>query len=68
MPEMDCKKTENQKHCTCTYTSCSLRGICCECIESHRERGEVPGCLFPPEYEKTYDRSISNFIRAWQDK
>jgi hypothetical protein len=25
--------------------------------------GELPGCFFPPEAERTYDRSIAHFIR-----
>jgi hypothetical protein len=26
--------------------------------------GEIPGCLFPPDAERTYDRSVENFIRC----
>jgi len=26
--------------------------------------GEFPGCLFPPEVERTYDRSIERFVRV----
>lgn len=51
------------KTCPCTWQSCSRHGKCCECIKYHRERNELPGCYFPPEEEKTYDRSIENFIR-----
>jgi hypothetical protein len=25
--------------------------------------GELPGCLFPPKAERTYDRSIAHFVR-----
>ena len=60
---MECKKTENLKHCTCTYP-CSKKGICCDCVAAHRDRGEIPGCFFPPEAEKTYDRSIEYFIEV----
>jgi hypothetical protein len=28
--------------------------------------GEVPGCLFTPEGEKTYDRSRANYLRDCQ--
>lgn len=59
---MECKKEQNLKDCTCTYTACSKRGMCCDCVTSHRMRGEIPGCFFPPEGEKTYDRSIRNFV------
>ena len=54
---------ENLKHCTCTYMSCDKRGMCCECIAYHRRSGEIPGCLFSQEGEKTYDRSVSYFIK-----
>jgi len=59
---MECMKEKNIKDCTCTY-SCSKRGLCCECVRYHREAGEIPGCFFPKDGEKTYDRSIGNFIR-----
>lgn len=59
---MECKKEENLKNCPCTYSSCSRKGICCECIKYHREKGELPGCYFSKEAEKTYDRSIEKFI------
>ncbi|MHA1793227.1 MAG: DUF6485 family protein [Promethearchaeota archaeon] len=56
----------NKNECTCTYLSCSHHGRCCDCIKYHRERDELPGCYFPPEIEKTYDRSIKNFIKWYQ--
>jgi hypothetical protein len=52
----------NLKDCGCTYTTCERRGKCCECIRHHVERNEFPGCLFPPEIERTYDRSIEKFV------
>ncbi|MBD3203119.1 hypothetical protein GF327_02405 [Candidatus Woesearchaeota archaeon] len=61
---MECKKQENLKDCTCTYTSCGKRGICCECVASHRAAGEIPGCFFDKKTEKTYDRSIQAFIKS----
>lgn len=63
---MECKKEENKKQCTCTY-NCPKRGLCCECIREHREAGELPGCLFPPEVERTYDRSIKAFVNAHKE-
>ncbi len=57
-------KAKNQGICTCTYEPCSRKGVCCECIAYHKRNGEVPGCLFPPEVERTFDRSIDAFIRA----
>jgi hypothetical protein len=61
---MECKKEENQKGCTCTATNCSNRGVCCECVKYHRERKELPGCFFSPDAEKTWDRTIANFIKC----
>jgi hypothetical protein len=55
-------RAENLKSCGCTYSSCSRRGMCCECIRHHREKGEIPGCLFPKEAEKAYDRSVRKFV------
>ncbi|NIR86089.1 hypothetical protein GWO13_00340 [Candidatus Bathyarchaeota archaeon] len=52
----------NLKDCRCTYLSCERRGRCCECIRYHKRRNELPGCLFPPEIEETYDRSIQRFV------
>lgn len=57
---MACNNTVN---CTCTYTSCSHYGKCCECIANHKRSGEAPGCLFSKAAEKTYDRSIENLYR-----
>ncbi|MBT3985203.1 hypothetical protein HOD38_05685 [archaeon] len=55
---MTCKK---QKDCNCSYP-CDKKGLCCECIAYHRKRGELPACYFSEEKEKTYDRSISNYL------
>lgn len=63
---MECKKDSNSKRCACTYSSCPRKGRCCECIEYHRKNGELPGCLFPPEIERTYDRSITRFVSAYR--
>ena len=65
---MECKKEENLKKCTCTYEPCSRKGICCECLRYHLSHNELPGCVFPPEIEKTYDRSINNFVKYYAKK
>ncbi|MBU2564933.1 MAG: hypothetical protein KJ655_01580 [Candidatus Thermoplasmatota archaeon] len=52
----------NKKRCECTYEPCSKKGICCECIRYHWKMGELPACVFPPEIESTYDRSIERFV------
>jgi len=58
------KKT-NQARCTCSYAGCSRHAVCCECLHSHWANKELPGCLFPPDAEKTYDRSLAHFIKVW---
>ncbi len=58
----ECKEKENKQRCTCTYEPCSRKGMCCDCIEYHWKMGELPGCLFPPEVERTYDRSLARFM------
>ncbi|MEA2016115.1 MAG: DUF6485 family protein [Actinomycetota bacterium] len=60
---MECNREENLTRCNCTYEPCPRKGICCECIAYHRKLGELPACYFDDEAEKTYDRSIENFVR-----
>jgi hypothetical protein len=60
---MECQKSKNMQNCNCTYP-CSKKGICCECIAYHRKRGELPACYFSVNIEKTYDRSISNYLNS----
>ncbi len=61
------KNCSNQKqnlvNCNCSYHPCSRKGICCECVLYHKSQGQIPACFFPADIEKTYDRSISNFVR-----
>ena len=57
---MECLKEQNMKDCTCTYPGCSRKGLCCECVKYHRAKGAIPGCFFPKDGEKTYDRSLKN--------
>jgi hypothetical protein len=64
---MECRLSENKKNCNCTY-SCSKKGLCCECISYHRKMNQLPACYFSDENEKTYDRSIENFILLNQKK
>jgi hypothetical protein len=61
----ECKIEENKTKCNCTYT-CDKKGMCCLCLSYHRNRGELPACFFPDEVERTYDRTIENFIRLHQ--
>jgi hypothetical protein len=61
-------RAKNLEGCTCTYTACGKRGVCCECVAQHRAAGEIPGCFFPPAAEKTYDRSVRAFVKAVQGR
>ena len=65
---MECQQSNNLKTCPCTYPNCPRKGICCECIKHHQASGELPACCFSSEAEKTYDRSIENFIKDYQPK
>ncbi len=61
---MDCNIRVNRQNCACTYEPCSRKGKCCECISFHRANDELPGCVFSPEVERTYDRSAARFVAA----
>ncbi len=63
---MECRKARNLDFCSCTYAGCNRQGICCECLQYHLKSRELPGCCFPPEAERTYDRSFEAFARAWR--
>lgn len=60
---MECQIKKNLKNCPCTYKGCERKGRCCECIAYHRKRKELPACYFSVEQEKTYNRTIDNFLR-----
>ena len=63
--EMDCPNLEeNVSSCNCTYEPCSRKGRCCECIQYHVSNRELPACAFPPDAERTYDRSFRKFIEV----
>ncbi len=55
-------KKKNLDFCTCSYSACPRKGICCECLQYHLSKKEIPGCFFPPEAEKTFDRSLSHYL------
>ena len=63
---MECQLEENKVKCTCTYKSCPRKGKCCECISYHLQFQELPGCVFPPVAEKTYDRSFRRFAELFR--
>lgn len=58
---MECNREKNLKYCNCTYP-CEKKGLCCECVRYHRQRGELPGCYFSEEAEASYDRSLKKFL------
>jgi hypothetical protein len=61
----ECPRQEvNLEKCNCTYEPCERKGICCECLRYHRGSGELPACYFSPEVERTYNRSIAQFIKS----
>lgn len=64
----ECHKEKNLKSCNCTYEPCPRKGICCDCLTYHRKMGELPACYFPADVERSYDRSIENFIRTHQSR
>lgn len=62
---MECKKERNMDFCTCTYNTCTRKGVCCECLQYHLKKKQLPGCCFPEKFENTYDRSFATFAKAW---
>jgi len=60
---MECRKEKNLESCRCTYPGCPHHGICCLCVRNHRDRGELPGCFFTEEGERTWDRSVRNYLK-----
>lgn len=63
-----CKIDENLKNCPCTYPGCGRKGKCCDCLQYHLDRRELPACCFPPEAERSFDRSFSKFIEVYGKK
>ncbi|HOD52778.1 MAG TPA: DUF6485 family protein [Candidatus Hydrogenedentes bacterium] len=59
-------KDRNMSFCTCSYPGCSRHALCCECIQTHLRSRQLPGCCFPADAERTYDRSFEAFARAWK--
>ena len=61
---MECQIDVNEVSCNCTYEPCSRKGKCCECLSYHLKSDELPACAFPPEVERTYDRSFARFVQV----
>ena len=60
---MECQKEKNLARCNCTYEPCDKKGICCECLAYHLKQRQLPGCCFPDDVEKTWDRSFETFAK-----
>jgi hypothetical protein len=64
---MECKKETNLARCNCSWPSCSRKGVCCDCIAYHLKSRELPACVFPPEAERSYDRTFAHFARLVEE-
>ena len=64
---MECNKERNLQNCNCTYDPCSRKGLCCECIRYHWRMRQLPACVFPDDAERTYDRSVENFVQLYNE-
>ncbi len=60
---MECQKERNLENCNCSAGTCPRKGICCECIQFHLNKRELPACAFSDKAERTYDRSFEHFAR-----
>ncbi len=34
----------NNEFCTCPYTDCERHGVCCECVQYHLPKKQLPQC------------------------
>jgi hypothetical protein len=59
-------ESANMARCTCSYPGCPNHAACCDCLHSHLAKKQLPGCCFPPDIERTYDRSFRAFAKAWR--
>lgn len=64
----ECNENDNIQNCNCTWEPCSRKGKCCECIRYHWNMKELPACFFPDDVERTYNRSLMNFIEIYKNK
>ena len=44
------------------------KGICCECLDYHIKKRQLPGCCFPSDAERTYNRSFERFAKLVMEK
>lgn len=57
----------NASKCNCSYSPCPRKGRCCECLRYHLAMRQLPGCAFPNDVERTYDRSFERFARIYAE-
>lgn len=55
------RHTANMEFCNCSYPGCPRKGKCCECLQYHLAKRQLPACCFPDDVERTYDRSFARF-------
>jgi hypothetical protein len=60
---MEYKQVKNLKNCICSAAGCPSQGICCDCVQYHLSKRQLPGCFFSIETERTYDRSFEHFSK-----
>lgn len=60
---MECKQAKNLNNCLCSAAECPRQGICCDCVQYHLLKRQLPGCFFSPEAERTYDRPFEHFAQ-----
>ncbi len=60
---MNCKQDTNLKNCNCTYDPCPRKGVCCDCLSYHLKARQLPGCCFPGDSERAYNRSFEFFAQ-----
>ena len=66
----ECNQNQLKEDCTCTY-DCPRRGKCCECINYHLKKNQLPGCAFAKisnKAEKTYNRNFEHFAQLVLNK
>ncbi len=67
MPQVNCQRVKaNLESCNCSWRTCEKKGNCCLCLHYHLSSDELPACFFPPEVERTYDRSLQCFLGVCQ--
>ena len=65
---MQCHQDRNRADCNCSYDPCPRKGTCCDCLKYHVRLRQLPGCVFPSDAERTYDRSFEHFARLVKDR